>query len=52
MKPDDERYEYVQVSIWTRHGRDGEGDYEIYRLPDRTEYRGNLYARVPKEVDA
>lgn len=36
---------YVKVSIWTRRDSDGE-TYEVYKLPDGTEYRGNLYARI------
>jgi len=36
---------YVKLQVWTRRDSDGE-TYEVYKLPDGTEYRGNLYARI------
>lgn len=36
---------YVRLQIWTRTDSDGES-YTVYKLPDGTEYRGDVYARI------
>lgn len=33
---------YEKLSVWTRHD-DVEGDYQVYKRADGTEYRGDIY---------
>lgn len=35
---------YVKLQIWTRS--DGEDTWTVYKLPDGTEYRGDVYGLV------
>lgn len=36
---------YVKLQIWTRRDSDGE-EWTVYKLPDGTEYRGDVYGRL------
>lgn len=41
----DETVRYVKLRVWTRRDSDGE-EWTVYKLPDGSEYRGNVYGRV------
>jgi hypothetical protein len=36
---------YLKLQVWTRTDSDGES-WTVYKLPDGTEYRGDVYARI------